>query len=341
MYYREYYEDIETKGIFIHDLFHNMDLSDIHNVKIYNFYKLHYIAAFEGEERRAYDDAVGSKHPYKYANKIFAAGRKPIGSITVGAGFNMDRPDARAEWDKILGDEVSFDDVYSGSTLINNQQLKRLLKYSVDPREAELVKSYKEVWSKVRPNEKIAVLSAYYNGPRLVKTNTRFFANLKKYIETSDPKYLKKASIELGERSCKDPQLISRRQLEAKLLDSTNCPFYIKPGEDIVPHGPLRVILGEARVPVGLEKHVPAVQDSEFIIWRTKLDSDVRKTHLAKEGVVYHKTMVPYPKEHGCRCEYAPVPNNLLIIDKNQQIVSIQSWIRYGGASTIALKLNG
>jgi hypothetical protein len=51
--------------------------------------------------------------------------------------------------------------------------------------------------------------------------------------------------------------------------------------------------------------------------------------------------MVPYPKEHGCRCEYAPVPNNLLIIDKNQQIVSIQSWIRYGGASTIALKLNG
>jgi hypothetical protein len=52
-----------------------------------------------------------------------------------------------------------------------------------------------------------------------------------------------------------------------------------------VPHGPLRVILGEARVPVGLEKHVPAVQDSEFIIWRTKLDSDVRKTHLAKEGV--------------------------------------------------------
>jgi len=39
----------------------------------------------------------------------------------------MDRPDARAEWDKILGDEVSFDDVYSGSTLINNQQLKRLL----------------------------------------------------------------------------------------------------------------------------------------------------------------------------------------------------------------------
>jgi len=84
MYYREYHEDIETKsknnftkeglGIFIHDLFHNMDLSDIHNVKIYNFYKLHYIAAFEEEERRAYDDAVGSKHPYKYANKIFAAG---------------------------------------------------------------------------------------------------------------------------------------------------------------------------------------------------------------------------------------------------------------------------
>ncbi len=184
MYYREYHEDIETKsknnftkeglGIFIHNLFHNMDLSDIHNVKIYNFYKLHYIAAFEGEERRAYDDAVGSKHPYKYANKIFAAGRKPIGNITVGAGFNMDRPDARAEWDKILGDEVSFDDVYSGSTLINNQQLKRLLKYSVDPREAELAKSYKEVWGKLRPNEKIAVLSAYYNGPRLVKTNTRF-----------------------------------------------------------------------------------------------------------------------------------------------------------------------
>lgn len=250
----------------------------------------------------------------------------------------MDRPEARKEWRKIFGDSVSFDDVYFGRISISDNQLKKLLQYSVEPREKELKNLYKEVWSKLRANEKIVVISAYYNGPGLVKTNTRFFVNLKKYTETGDSKYLKEAVIELGERSKKDPKLIPRRQLEARMLDSTKSPFYAKPGENITPASPLRVVLGKTRVPKGFEKLFPAVQSAEFFIWRTELDNNVRLDHLEREGVVYHKTMLPNIKEYNCRCKYVPVPSNLLIVDKNDKMVSFYSWIKYGGSSVFELK---
>ncbi len=346
MYYREHNEYIEKRSKdnftkkelneFIHDLFHNLDLSDSKNLELFDQYKLKYIALLEGEETKAYDDKAGPRDPYKYAKEIFAAGRKPRGSITVGAGFNMDRPEARDEWSNILGKEISFDDVYRGKAKISDDQLKRLLKYAVVPREKELVNSYKEVWIGLRPNEKIAVLSAYYNGPGLVNTNTRFFANLKKYIKTSDSKYLKEAALELSERSRKDPQLIPRRKLEAKLLDSSESPFYVRPGGGFIPSGPLTIIIGKTRVPVGLEKQWPPVQNSDFIIWRSKLDGRVRKSHLEKEGRVYHRKAV-HQKEYNCRCEYVSIPNNLLIVDKDNKVISINSWVRYGGASTFEI----
>lgn len=181
-------------------------------------------------------------------------------------------------------------------------------------------------------------MSAYYNGPGLVKTNTRFFANLKKYTETGNSKYLKEAVIELGDRSKKDPKLIPRRQLEAKTLDSTKTPFYVKPGENIIPNKPLKVMLGKTRIPNGFEKVFPATQNSEFFIWRTQLDSRVRQDNLEREGIVYHKTMLPDPKEYNCRCTYAPVPDNLLIFDNTKKIVSFYSWVKYGGDTMFEIK---
>ena len=118
----------------------------------------------------------------------------------------MDRSEARAEWESVFGNEISFDKVYRGKKQIDDTQMLRLLKYSVDPREKELARKYGDTWNLLRPNEKIAIISAYYNGPGLVNDTTRFFANLKKYTETNDPKYLKEAAIELGERSKKDPR---------------------------------------------------------------------------------------------------------------------------------------
>ena len=269
----------------IFDTTYTMDLNDQDNAKYYDFLKLRYIALLEGEKKYAYDEAIGPKNPYKYASEIFSAARKPVGKITVGAGFNMDRPEARAEWESIFGDELDFDKVYRGKKQITDDQILRLLKYSVDPREKELVKKYgSNIWSKLRPNEKIAIISAYYNGPSLVNEKTRFFANLKKYIETGDPQYLKEAKIELGERSKKDPVLISRRQLEAKLLDSTKSAFYLRAGDSISFTGQIKVIKGKTRLPRGIEEHIPAVVNSEFVIWRTKLNDRVRDGHMRMQG---------------------------------------------------------
>lgn len=230
--------------------------------------------------------------------------------------------------------------MYRGKKQITKDQILRLLKYSVDPREKELVRKYGNTWSYLRPNEKIAIISAYYNGPSLVNEKTRFFANLKKYIETGDPQYLKEAKIELGERSKKDPKLISRRKLEAKLLDSTKSSFYVLPQDSISFKGQIKVIQGKTRLPRDIEKHIPAVVNSEFVIWRTKLDDRVRDDHMHMEGRVYRRDYASQikAKSYRCRCELNDVPNNLLIMDDENNIISFHSWIKYGWDTAFVLK---
>jgi hypothetical protein len=136
----------------------------------------------------------------------------------------MDRPEARAEWESIFGDELSFDKVYKGKKQITEEQILQLLKHSVTPRD--------------------------------------------------------------------------------------------------------------------LEKHIPAAQNSEFVIWRTKLDDRVRAAHLRMEGKVYYRTEAQKIKDDsfGCRCDLKSAPNNLLIMDAKHNIISLNSWIRYGGSSTFVLK---
>lgn len=64
----------EIMSLIMRDTLHNLDLSDKDNLELFNVCKLNYIALFEGEKLKAYDDAAGERHPYKYAEKIFAAG---------------------------------------------------------------------------------------------------------------------------------------------------------------------------------------------------------------------------------------------------------------------------
>lgn len=321
----------------IFDTTYTMDLNNVDNAISYDCLKLEYIALFEGKEKYAYDDAAGPKNPYKYAKDIFAAGRAPVGKITVEAGFNMDRPEARGEWKSIFGDELDFDKVYRGEQHIEDDQILRLLRYSVNLREKELARQYGDIWTYLRPNEKIAIISAYYNGPSLVSKKTRFFANLQKYIKTKDAKYLQEAIIELRDRN-KNRSLLFRRTSEAKLLDSTQSPVYGKPGDKIPFNGPIRVIQEKTRLPRDIEKHIPAVQNSEFVIWRTRLDGRVRAAHMRMEGKVYRRDDALKVKgEDGCRCDLVDVPNNLVITDDEDNIVYFYSWIKYSGASTFIL----
>jgi hypothetical protein len=212
---------------------HNLDLTLDEHIKIYNKYKLQYIALFEDVRLKAYDDGVSDKSKYKYMDAIRAAGRKPVGKVTVGVGFNMDAPGARKEWQKVFGNKVSFDDVYNCRIEITEDQSLALFNSSVQIREKLLEDAYGPVWLPLRVNEKIVILSACYNGYSLVSPNTNFFHNIKNYVETSDEKYLLAATQELGLRSRKNPQLIGRRLVDAIMLDSTRCPFYSRPNQNV------------------------------------------------------------------------------------------------------------
>lgn len=99
-------------------------------------------------------------------------------------------------------------------------------------------------------------------------------------------------------------------------------------------------MLEKTRIPRDIEKHILAVQNSEFVIWRTKLDNAVRDEHTRMEGKIYRKDDAQKVKDdsYGCRCEYVGVPNNLLIMDNENNIVSFYSWIKYGGSSIFILK---
>ena len=51
----------EIMSLIMRDTLHNLDLSDKDNLELFNACKLNYIALFEGEKLKAYDDADGER----------------------------------------------------------------------------------------------------------------------------------------------------------------------------------------------------------------------------------------------------------------------------------------
>lgn len=319
----------------IRDSTHNLDFSNTDDAALVDKYTLDFIMEFEGKENRAYDDEY--KDSPKYAAEIFRNEKEPRGKITVGYGFNMDRGvekiESRREWEQVFHGTVSFDDVYFGRTQITDEQALSLLQFSVNIRKKEVANMYGSTWNKLPGNMRIAIISAYYNGPVLVKPGTRFFKNIELYANTGDDKYLNNAVIELRNYSGKT----SRRKYEALLLDSRQAPFYRKPNESPLPAKPLKVVVGETRLPRNVDRLFPQLTNSEFIIWRTRLDDKVRKKHIEREGKVYHVSMLSSLDDYGCRCSKVPVTNNLLIVNKKDEIVSLHSWIKYGGGTSLGI----
>lgn len=88
------------------DSLNNFDLTNGSSIKLYEESKLNYIAILEGKSPIAYDDAASPRDKYRNSDKIFEDSRVPVDKITVGYGFNMDRKEARQEWEKILGNIV-------------------------------------------------------------------------------------------------------------------------------------------------------------------------------------------------------------------------------------------
>lgn len=167
--------------------------------------RLFYITASEGACPLSYDDGKGY--------------------ITVGIGFNMDLPDARLAWQHVFQGSVSFDAVYQKQRTLTEGEMQALLTYDLAHRENQLQKIYKSIWTFLHPNERLAIESAYYNAPRTVNGDTRFWQHLHVYVEKKELEGLKQAVFELKERSNPEPPHVrqgiqNRRDSEAEMLSS-------------------------------------------------------------------------------------------------------------------------
>ena len=170
-------------------------------------------------------------------NKAYPDNKK---LITVGMGFNMDRPGARTEWESALGNEdpsTAFDDVYRRKTTITDEQAYKLFDHSIKIREKELSRKFNSGWNLLKPNEKITIQSMHYNHPSLV--GPKFTANIKQYIATNDRKYLEQAFFEVKYQSnpkidktgkeipVKTRQAVQERMdRESVMIESYKCPLW-------------------------------------------------------------------------------------------------------------------
>lgn len=177
----------------------------------------------------------------KAEGSVAQAYKDVIGIVTVGIGFNMERKESRMEWLLAFGSEgVDFDAVYQGAMSLSPVEIDTLFKSGLALREKELTDSYREIWPQLRPNERLATESAYYNGAclvqgpyrdemyKVIRNNgipegaTRYYTHLEHYVLKRDVDALKQAVIELRDYSNRRNiyGLAVRRASEAELLSS-------------------------------------------------------------------------------------------------------------------------
>lgn len=325
---------IEATGK-IRDEIHNIDCSGLESSKRrYNKARRQYLLENEAFRGESYLDDGSSDGQ---------------GNVTIGIGFNMQRPEARREWDSFFKGKVDFDDAFFKRVKITRTQAEELADFCLDQRVKELRRYYKQHWNKLRYNERLAIESAYYTNPDVVrgklgsKKPTNFYTNMIAYVKTGETEHLKAAVYELQYRSNpKKPEnaklsdgMQNRRNSEAELLSSYKCPMYSKPGQPVVLgpgqlNGPFVAKVSKTIVPRNpydeqFNRYLtggPAPQvepwltkSSDYYIWRAQGDGRVRKSHGLNDGRVFKKSDPPatgHPgDEHGCRCYAEELPEHL------------------------------
>jgi GH24 family phage-related lysozyme (muramidase) len=222
----------------------------------------------------------------------------------------------RGDWQKTV--QTDFDDVYYGKVGINDEEVDKLLKHHIKEAVKTLKDVYKNVWDVFRPNEKMAIIVAYFNCNGVVGNNTNFQEHMTGYARTGDKEYLLKAVEELKARSNKDklPGIAVRREAEAALLNSTECPFYVFGNEKHFPNLRDAVYAEKTRIPSSVTKGELASDADEFFVWRTKLDGKVRESHLIREGLIFRRGRagMDMPGEaFGCRCWKEALPKRFSV----------------------------
>ncbi|MBL3284609.1 hypothetical protein Sarmat_00459 [Rickettsiales endosymbiont of Paramecium tredecaurelia] len=144
---------------------------------------------------------------------------------TVGVGANIDSKETREELDKVLKKKDFMEKVYQGVRNLSHAETMRIFAHHISCKVAELHKIYLTDWHKLRGNERIAILSLYFNSPKLVGGTTRFRSHIKQYIQTRDVAHLKNAVDEVVNHSNprKHHAVQRRRDSEGALLASYEC----------------------------------------------------------------------------------------------------------------------
>ncbi len=312
----------------------------------------YFIEMLEGSRNEAYIDGIldpDNKRQFISAAKFYSldeaeqeklwdecikqTGKKPV--TTVGIGANISKQKVRDKLDKVLGQKGLMDKVYYGKANLTDEQIEIIFKYDIYERLIELRRIYGEAWYKLRVNERIAILSLHFNYPDLVNEKSTFREHVLKYLETSDSIYLKNAVHEVKSRSnrAKSPGIQNRRDAEAMLLNSCDAPIYTRPDQNSDDVKTTIANVGQTVVPIS--ENTPLASDnSEYFVWRTKMDKKVRQDHVLLESKIFRRDNAPVGylpgDKHNCRCWAEKIPEYIFINDAVTQKKAAELYLLKG-----------
>jgi|GEM_PF-3341874 len=314
----------------LRDRLHNRDLSKSEDMKVYEKYLRQAICINElhvgTDEKTGYPTDEGKIEELAYFDNA------KIPRKTIGIGFNMDAPEAKKYWNDAFKGSLNFQEYYDGKRRMTREQANTLLDTVIKSKRSELESNsqYGKILHLLRPNERLVIEEAYYNGPKLVAAGTNFHKFIHNYVQTRDASYLKQAVFEIEKRSnpSNDKGTQNRRNAQAKLLASYECKFYQKPNQSNL-FSDLYIVPVEGRTIIPKFPELQCYISSTHFIWRTKQDEKVRPEHAYHDGRIYSIKAPPKfgnpGDDYNCRCEA-----DFLIPYNVARIMSeFEYWLRY------------
>lgn len=321
----------------VRDSTHNLVIDEKYELDNPHYFSRlkYFITMLEGSSNEAYIDGIldlnnskkfiSAKKFHSLSNQMQEKlrldckkkfGKSPI--TTVGIGVNIESESVHNRYDALLGEDGLMNQVYYGKANLTDEQISIIFKDGIITRLDELHKIYNTDWRKLRVNERIGILSLYFNLPGLVDESTSFRGHIHNYISTNDSNHLKQAVIEVQDHSNlrKNPGIQNRRNAEATLIASYESPTYTKPSESPDSKKVEVATPGETIIPLNQDNECGDINPGYFI-WRTKMDSKVRDDHAILEGKVFRNNDSPIGylpgKSHNCRCIMEALSNDILI----------------------------
>jgi hypothetical protein len=185
-------------------------------------------ASYENE-RFAYIIAAELSPSMGLGNRVIKDSK---GRNAVGIGFDMDRPESRAEWIAAFAGHTvpNFDAVRSGQISLKDDEVRLLFNRSLSARENYLKSIYAATWNSLLPNERLAVEDLNYNGGNgLVGAKTNFKKNLDGYVAAQAKGNLDEAQrcldcslweVKVNSNREKSKGLQNRRDSQAEMLNT-------------------------------------------------------------------------------------------------------------------------